>query len=420
MERRIGNPPSRADHRPPRQTASGRFPEADPNDRELAAASGLALSSPAKYWHHVSDSPELRRWFDEARYRRIAADLAELHDGFDSKRFLAHVLDGLDERSLLQRLRRTSQAIRATLPGSFPKALAILQTLAPRVQHGFVSLVLPDFVGLYGLDDFDRSMDALKFFTPFGSSEFAVREFLRRDLHRTLAVMETWSRDPDEHVRRLASEGCRPRLPWSFKLRELISDPSPVRPILHNLRADPSLYVRKSVANHLNDITKDHPEWVLERLGEWDLTDQRTAWIAKRALRTLIKQGDRRALGVIGAGRKAAAAVESFTVAPKRLRLGDPITLSLRLKSTASVPQKLVIDYAIHYVKQSGATSEKVFKWKETVLAGGETLELSKRQPIRDFTTRKHHPGRHRVEVSVNGERLADAAFVLAPQRADR
>lgn len=361
----------------------------------------------------MSDSPELKHMFDEARYRRMADDLAELHPGFDRKRFLAHTLEGLAERSLLQRLRRTSEAMRATLPEEFPKALTVLRKLALKFQHGFVSLVLPDYVGLYGLDDFERSMEALKFFTRFGSSEFAVREFLRHDLPRTLAVMETWSRDADEHVRRLASEGCRPRLPWSFKLRELIADPSPVRPILENLRADPSLYVRKSVANHLNDITKDHPAWVLERIAGWDLANERTAWIAKRALRTLIKQGDRRALGVIGAGQKAELAVESFTVSPAKVKLGGRVTLDLVLRSTGKRPQKWVVDYAVHYVKQSGDTSAKVFKWKETTAVSGTTLELTKQQRIQDFTTRKHHPGKHVVEVMVNGEKVAEGAFVL-------
>ncbi len=131
--------------------------------------------------------------------------------------------------------------------------------------------------GLYGHDDFEASMEALKFFTRFGSSEFAVREFLKRDLPRTLAVMEVWSRDGDEHVRRLACEGCRPRLPWSFQLGALIADPAPVVPILENLKADPSLYVRKSVANHLNDITKKHPDWVMDRLTDWPLENSPTA-----------------------------------------------------------------------------------------------------------------------------------------------
>ena len=225
--------------------------------------------------------------------------------------------------------------------------------------------------------------------------------------------MEKWSRDDNEHVRRLASEGCRPRLPWSFKLTALIADPSPVVKILENLKADPSLYVRKSVANHLNDITKDHPAWVLEGIDGWDLANPHTAWIAKRALRTLIKKGDRRALAVIGAGARAKIRLDSFTAAPRRIRLGDDITLGCRIVSTAKAPQKLVVDYAIHYVKRSGAASEKVFKWKEATLAPGEVLSLAKRQRIRDFTTRKHHAGEHRVELTVNGERIANAAFLL-------
>jgi hypothetical protein len=202
-------------------------------------------------------------------------------------------------------------------------------------------------------------------------------------------------------------------LPWSFKIAELIADPSPVLPILQNLRADPSLYVRKSVANHLNDITKDHPDWVLERIGGWDLTHEHTAWIAKRALRTLIKQGDRRALGVIGAGKKAKVIVEEFTVSPAKVKLGGRVSLTLRMKSVARRPQKLVVDYAIHYVKQSGAASAKVFKWKETDLVAGAVVELTRSQRIQDFTTRKHHPGKHLVELMVNGEKLAEGSFHL-------
>jgi 3-methyladenine DNA glycosylase AlkC len=358
-------------------------------------------------------TPALKEMFNEARYRKIARDVAAVFPQFDQRRFLKLTLPDLEPLALLQRLRRATEALRATLPAEYPQALAILRAVAPSYGEGFTALVLPDFVGLYGLDDFDRSLDALKFFTQFGSSEFAIREFLRRDLRRTLRVMEKWSRADNEHVRRLASEGCRPRLPWSFKLRELIADPSPVAPILENLRADPSLYVRKSVANHLNDITKDHPAWVLERLAGWDLENKSTAWIARHALRTMIKKGDRRALTVIGAGARAQVRIDAFAVAPSRIVLGDELTLSGQLASTARQPQKLVIDYTIHYVKQSGASSAKVFKWKEVMLGAGEMLALSRRQRIRDFTTRKHHAGEHVVELMVNGERLAAATFAL-------
>lgn len=359
-------------------------------------------------------APALKEMFNEARYRKMARDLAAVHRGFDQKQFLALTLPGLEPLALLQRLRRATEALRATLPTDYARALDILREYAPIHGEGFTALVLPDFVGCYGLEDFDRSLDALAYFTRFGSSEFAIREFLRRDLKRTLKVMKRWSRDDNEHVRRLASEGCRPRLPWSFKLRELIADPSPAQPILENLRADPSLYVRKSVANHLNDITKDHPAWVLDLLDQWDMANAHTAWIAKRALRTLIKKGDRRALAVIGAGAKAEIQVKNFIVSPRRIRLGEEIIIAGDVVSTASAIQRLVIDYTIHYVKQSGSASAKVFKWKEATVVPGETLSLAKRQTVRDFTTRKHHAGKHVVELMVNGEKVAEAAFQLS------
>lgn len=358
-------------------------------------------------------APALKDWFDRACYERWAADVAAVWPAFDKKRFVKLALPGLEELSLMQRLRRTTECLRATLPEDYRRALRILRDVAPRIQHNFVSLVLPDFAGLYGLDDFDASMEALREFTVVGSSEFAIREFLRRDLKKTLKVMQGWSRHEHEAVRRLASEGCRPRLPWSFKLDALIADPSPALPILRNLKADPSLYVRKSVANHLNDITKDHPGRVLDELAAWPLETPETAWICKRALRTLIKQGDVRALELIGASGEAPVDVAGFSASPVRLQLGERLTLETRLHSTAAKPCRLVVDYAVHYVKKSGATSAKVFKWKELTLAPGDAVDLARSQVVKNFTTRTHHAGRHAVDLLVNGTVVASTAFDL-------
>jgi 3-methyladenine DNA glycosylase AlkC len=357
--------------------------------------------------------PALKDWFNATRYRQIAGLLADAHPGFDRKRFLAVATTGLDELTLIQRVRRATEACHATLPADFPKAVAALKRIAPRVQHGFVGIFLPDFVGQHGHAHFEESMEALKFFTPFSSAEFAIREFLRRDLTRTLAVMERWSRDENEHVRRLASEGSRPRLPWSFRLDALVADPSPAACILENLRADPSLYVRKSVANHLNDISKLHPDWMLARLKSWDLAHPHTQWIAKRAARTLIKAGHQPALQLFNFGAKPAVKVADFKVTPARLMLGQTLEFSFALTSTGRKPQSLAVDYVIHYVKASGGTSAKVFKLRELTLAAGETQVIRKRQTIRDFTTRKHHAGSHRLEIQVNGRILAAARFDL-------
>jgi len=358
-------------------------------------------------------APALKEIFNAERIHHIASEVKAIFPHFDEKNFLSASLQGLDALSLMARLRRVTECLHATLPEDYRTGLGILRELAPRLNHGFVTMILSDYVALYGLDDFEASIDALRFFTTFGSSEFAVRHFLRLDLHRTLAVMEDWSLDEDEHVRRLASEGSRPRLPWSFRITPLMTDPSPIVPILNNLKSDPSLYVRKSVANSLNDITKDNPDIALELIESWPLDDARTMWIAKHALRSLIKKGDRRALAVIGAGETAEVSLTEFCVSPAAIKLGGRIVLSFRLQSTSAKPQRLVVDYAIHYVKKNGATSAKVFKLKTLTLGPYASESVKREQLIRDFTTRVHYMGRHEVEILVNGESLGRASFDL-------
>ncbi|MES2046151.1 MAG: DNA alkylation repair protein [Pseudomonadota bacterium] len=358
-------------------------------------------------------APALKEIFNAERIRHIADETRAVFPAFDTGRFIALCRDGLDELSLMARLRRVAEALHATLPEDYRVALDVLRDLVPRLNSSFVTMALPDFVALYGQGHFELSMEALKFFTTFGSSEFALRYFLRRDPSRTLSVMERWARDENEHVRRLASEGSRPRLPWSFKLDAVIADPSLTQDIIETLKADPSRYVRKSVANHLNDIAKDNPDWVLERIEGWPRDNAATTWIARHALRTLVKRGDRRALTILGAGEVADIDVVDFTVAPRTIALGESISLSIALRSTSARGQRLVVDYAVHYVKRSGATTAKVFKLRTIDLAPREAVKIVHRQTVRDFTTRIHHPGRHSVELLVNGLVLAVDAFVL-------
>jgi 3-methyladenine DNA glycosylase AlkC len=355
----------------------------------------------------------LKEIFDRARMRFLADETHAIWPPFDAERFFALATAGLDDLGIMQRMRLAAEAFHATLPDDDAKALAILDELAPRIRHGFASITLCEFVLLRGDRDVDRSMAALKTFTRYGSAEFAIRPFIERDPQRVLAVMRGWAEDDNEHVRRLASEGARPRLPWSFQLRDIVADPSLTWPILDRLRADPSLYVRKSVANHLNDIGKDHPDWLLEKLAGWPRDDVRTAWIVKHALRTLIKKGDARALALIGASGEAEVSVGAFAVAPASLALGERLTISATLVSTSTKPQRLVVDYAIHYVKKNGAASRKVFKLKAFDLAPGASETLSISQTVRDFTTRTHHPGFHKVELMANGATIAEGGFEL-------
>ena len=358
-------------------------------------------------------APALKEIFNVERLQHIAAEMTAVYPAFDAKAFLKHAKTGLAELSVMQRIVRVSESLHAVIALDYPHTLKLLYALAPRLNSAFVSLFLPHYVARYGLGDFKRSMAALKYFTTFGSAEFAIRHFLLHDLQRTLAVMHTWSLDDNEHVRRLASEGSRPRLPWSFRLAEVQANPALCATILDNLKADPSLYVRKSVANHLNDITKDQPDWVLSLIEGWSLDNPHTAWIARHALRSLIKQGNTRALTIMGAGAKAEVKLHGLSVTPAVIYLGERIELSFSLESTAATAQKLVVDYAIDYVKSAGHSAKKVFKLKAFTLGAGEHQSLRREQHIRELTTRRHYPGRHVVHVLVNGEKLASAAFEL-------
>ncbi|UWX74466.1 DNA alkylation repair protein [Burkholderia gladioli] len=364
------------------------------------------------------DSPVLLKdSMGERQFRSLLSTLKLIERSFDTRRFLAVALDGLDELSLMARVRRASLAIEAgaqALPGGYDTVLTLLAEAAPHLGGGFLSLVAPDYVGQFGRHDFDRSMAALAFFTRFGSSEFAVREFLRDDPRRALATLRDWSRHEDQAVRRLASEGSRPRLPWSFRLREIEADPALAAPILDNLCADPSDYVRRSVANHLNDVTKLHPDWVLERAAAWGGADAGTRWIVRHALRTLVKRGDARALALLGASGAARIEAVPFAVTPARIELGETVTLAAELVSTAQDVQRLVVDYRIGYVKKNGSTAHKVFKLRELTLAPGQRIDIVRSQRIRDFTTRTHYAGRHGVELIVNGAVVAQAHFDLA------
>lgn len=355
----------------------------------------------------------LKEMFNLAFYKDYARVFGDAGHNFNAEEFLADVTLDMELLSLNGRLRNTSLTLRKHLPQDFEEALAVLYAAVPFLRRGYTALVLPDFVALYGKDYFDRSMEALRHFTTFGSSEFAIREFLKTDLEKTLQVMHRWAEDENVHVRRLASEGSRPRLPWSFKLDAIIKEPSLTRGILERLNKDSEPYVRKSVANHLNDHSKDNIPYLLEVLSKWDAGDKNTSWIIKHASRSLIKKGDPGAMTLFGFGKGLKIEMNDLGVAKPQLSLGDILHFDFSLTSREAAEQKLVIDYAIHYVKSSGTTSRKVFKLKEFVILPAQTVLITKKQLIQDFTTRKHHPGIHKLEILVNGTVMGDVDFEL-------
>jgi len=355
----------------------------------------------------------LKEMFNKKFYEQFAVEFNKADKKFNSDKFIKEVTHNLETLSLNQRIRNTSIVLKNHLPADFKKATETLFKVIPNANKGYTSLAFPDFIGLYGHNDFDTSMKALKYFTQFGSSEFAIREFLKRDFNKTIKVMNKWAEDKNHHVRRLASEGSRPRLPWSFKLDQVIKNPKSTQSILEKLKSDDELYVKKSVANHLNDISKENTSYMLSLVNSWDKSNQHTAWIIKHACRTLIKKGDAKSLAVFDFEKNVKVQVKNLKLNKSKLKLGESLTLDFDLVSDKNKSQKLVVDYIIYYKKNSKNLSPKVFKLKEVDLKPKKTISIFKSQVFKDFTTRKHYKGKHKVEIIVNGKVYASKGFEL-------
>lgn len=352
------------------------------------------------------------RFFQRASFEHLADEIRKVYPRFDRERFLALIYDDTwDSLELKGRMRHSSEALGEVLPQDYRKALAILLKVEQHVT-GFDHLLFADFVERFGVDDFDVSMPALEVFTR-SSAEFAIRPFLRRYPERGFAQMLAWAGHEAEHVRRLASEGCRPRLPWGTALQELKRDPAPILPILERLKDDPSEYVRRSVANNLGDIAKDHPELAVDIGERWMKEDAARAPLVKHALRDLLKKGNRRALHLFGVGEGAAIEVDALSVTPKRVKLGGEATLRVQLHSTKKRAQRLRLEYAIGYARPSGRPGRKVFKIADVALAPGGSLEFTRKLSFIDRTIRTHYAGRHTLTLIVNGQAHGEVTFTL-------
>jgi 3-methyladenine DNA glycosylase AlkC len=225
--------------------------------------------------------------------------------------------------------------------------------------------------------------------------------------------MNQWAKDKNHHVRRLASEGSRPRLPWSFKLDEVIKNPKSTQRILEALKTDEELYVKKSVANHLNDLSKDNTAHMLELVKAWDKSNADTAWIVKHASRTLIKKGNAESLAIFEFEKDPKIQLANFKVIKPKLKLGQHLEFEFDLISEKRKDQKLVIDYILHYCKKGSELTKKVFKLKDLSLKPIQKITISKKQLLKDFSTRKHYTGTHFIEIQINGKSYGKLAFKL-------
>lgn len=364
---------------------------------------------------------------------QASTHLHRVWPGFDRQAFERHALAGLADLELKARAMQLADALQATLPPDFAHAAEVIEaSLAEPVAldaagepvaltdaqassglAGWVVWALGDYVVRCGQGHVPRALACLHALTQRFSAEFAIRPFLAQHPHTTLAVLHTWVRDPSAHVRRLVSEGSRPRLPWGLRLHALVADPSPTLPLLLALQDDPSAYVRRSVANHLNDIGKDHPDLVARWVQTHQQADQpqRTA-LLRHASRSLIKAGHAPTLQAWGLGQNFQG-VARLSLDNQQVRVGDTVALQLALTSYAAHTQKLVVDYAVHHVRAAGGTSAKVFKGWTLELPALGTRSLHKQHSLRPVTTRQLYPGWHRVEVRINGQTCAESGFML-------
>ena len=269
------------------------------------------------------------------------------------------------------------------------------------------------YVGLCGHGHFDLSMTLFKELTKRFSSEFGIRFFLLESPDKTLSILKKWANDKDRHVRRLVSEGTRPRLPWAMRLPIFIKDPMPVIDLLEQLKDDDEVYVRRSVANNLNDIAKDHPDIVAEIAAQWikGASEERKKLI-RHACRTLIKNGHKKTLKVLGFNPPKIKQASIDILTPEVV-FGDVLQFTMTIVSDSKQKQALMIDYIIHHQKANGTTSPKVFKWQTTTLPAKKTLTSTKKHAIKKITTRVYYPGTHTVEVVVNGVSVGAADFQL-------
>ncbi len=345
----------------------------------------------------------------------VARAMRAVAPGFDTDAFRRSVLGhGWSALELKARMRRIAQALHQHLPGAYRTQLAALKKAAPSFG-GFEAMYFPDFVEQFGQHDFVASMSALEHFTRYSSSEFAVRPFIAREPARTLTLMRRWAQHADEHVRRLASEGSRPRLPWAMRLPQLIADPTPIVPILERLRADPSDTVRRSVANSLNDIAKDHPQLVIGLAQRWLGENALTDALLKHACRTLLRRGHQGALALFGHHDAVALRVAAFRLGTSRLPIGADLAFAFTVRLAQDEPARLRLEYAVDFVKANGSASRKVFKIGERTVGPDVPLRIARRHRFRDFSTRRHYPGPHRITIIVNGvERAARMLRLLA------
>lgn len=372
----------------------------------------------------ANDESGIKKYYTEECAYIIAEMINKSYNNqLDVKDYGAEVKKKVKSLELKDRVFVLADGLRKRLPDDYPTAIHIIvDSLGDELgendgmfNDGWFLMPIARFVEEFGLDYPKESMEALEEITKRHTAEFAVRPFIEKYYDSTMKIIKKWAMSPNFHLRRAASEGIRPRLPWASKLQCFIKDPQPVLEVLEVLRSDSSEYVRKSVGNNLNDISKDWPEVVMDTLERWKVESptKETMEITKRALRGLIKAGNQRALTIIGATGGKKIKVSNLTISPTHIQIGESIQIDLDVANPTSTEHSLTIDYVIYLVRSNGKTSKKIFRLASVKLNAKECRHITKKHTMKTVSVRTYYSGYHQVDIIVNGLIKGSVSFEL-------
>lgn len=369
--------------------------------------------------------------YNEQFFDRFTKDLKIVINDLDAQEFVSQIRDDeWKDRGYKQRTAHITKVLKKYLPANYKEAIAKILELLDGVKHALpdfsriddknfglltleYGLILANYIELYGLDDYETSVKAMEKITQFTTCEFTTHAFIVKYPDKMMAQMLAWSKHEHWGVRRLASEGCRPRLPWAMALPNLKKDPTPIIPILENLKNDPARFVRLSVANNLNDIAKDNPEIVISLAKKWYGESAEVDWIVKHGCRTLLKQGNTQVIGLLGLGDVKSISIENFRISTPEVKVGNSLEFSFNLLNHGKKKSKVRLEYGLYYQKANGTLSRKVCKISEKEYAGNSVTTIIRKHSFRVVTTRKFHPGLHQVAVIINGKEFEKHDFEL-------
>lgn len=369
--------------------------------------------------------------YNEQFFDKFTKDLQLVIHDFDARQFVSQVMDDeWESREYKQRIKHITTILKKFLPADYREAIAKILELLDCVKEklpdfsriddknfGLLTLeygaVLDNYVEQYGLDDYETSVKAIEKITQFTSCEFVTHAFIAQYPEKMMKQMLIWSKHPHWGVRRLASEGCRPRLPWAMALPDLKANPAPIIPILENLKNDPSRFVRLSVANNLNDIAKDNPQMVIDLAKRWKGESEEVDWIIKHGCRTLLKQGNQEVMELFGFDAVKNISIKNFQIAAPEVKIGDSLEFSFDVLNKNNKKAKIRLEYGVYYQKANGTLAKKVHKISEKEYAENSTTHIIRKHSFRVVTTRKLHLGLHQVAVIINGKEFEKHDFEL-------